>query len=90
MTKITPKDIVEHLKTHNPKLAIKNDRQSAMLLRESLKLIKEAIENTNDDVVRVAGLGSFRGKTIERDKDGVKKVIKRIFFRPAKKKSDKV
>lgn len=90
MNKITPKEIVAHLKSSNPKLSNIKDGQSAALIREAFKLINQVVVDTNDDVVRVAGLGSFRGKTIEREKEGVKKVIKRIFFHPAKKKSDKV
>jgi hypothetical protein len=89
MTKITPKDIIEHLKSANPKLSIINDRQSVTLIRESLNLINEAVQNTNDDVVRVAGLGNFRSKTIEREKEGVMTTVKRIVFRPAKKKPNK-
>ena len=89
MKKIIAKDIVEHLKNTNPKLSNIKGGQSTVLIREALKLLSEAIENANDDVVRVAGLGRFIIKTIERDKDGVKTTAKRVIFRAAKKKPDK-
>ena len=90
MNKITPKEIVAHLKSTNPKLSNLKDGQSAALIREAFKLISQVVVDTHDDVVRIAGLGSFRAKNVERDKDGVKTTVERVIFRPAKKKSDKV
>ena len=90
MTKITPKDIAAHLKSTNPKLSNIKNGQSAALIREAFKLINQVVLDTHDDVVRVAGLGNFRAKNVELDKDGVKTTAKRVIFRPAKKKSDKV
>ncbi|MGB2011227.1 MAG: hypothetical protein ACPHYF_06835 [Akkermansiaceae bacterium] len=88
MTKITPKEIIDHLVSTNPNFANLKSRQSTAVLRESLRLISNAIENTNNDVVRIAGLGTFRTKTVEREKEGAKTVIKRFVFRPIKKRQN--
>jgi hypothetical protein len=55
-----------------------------VLVRTVFKQIGQKIDSVGDGVVRVPGLGQFRIKQVEEDKDGSKQIIKRVAFRVVK------
>lgn len=85
------KDVVELIKTEKPALLGKmSEKKATALIRNAFILLGKHIESANvGDVVKVRGLGNFRGKQVEREKGGKKMTVKRISFRakPLKKSS---
>jgi hypothetical protein len=84
-----PIEIIEQIKQTNP-AALKgvDDKAAARLLRLVFADIAEQIKTSEDGVVAVTGLGRFRVKTVEVEKDGVKTARKRIVFTQAPTKKD--
>ena len=56
------------------------DAAAAALLREVFAQIGQQIQATDEGEVKVAGLGQFRVRQVERDKGGEKKTVKRTIF----------
>jgi nucleoid DNA-binding protein len=96
---MTPIEIVALIKNENPKLMSNiQGKQAAQFVREAWQLISKQIEAVDEGLVKVPGLGSFRVRQVEQDKDGTKTKVKKILFKasagkakstkqPAKKKS---
>lgn len=79
-------EIATQIHQDNPTLVENlNERKIAKIIREALIQIKTDVENTENSVVKIPQFGSFRARMIEREKEGEKTVIKRIFFTPALK-----
>ncbi|GEM_PF-2306859 len=74
------REFVHCAKQVEPKLEKLNDERGCMLLREVFKQIAWEIKETTTGVVKVAGLGQFVVKQVEREKDGKKDVVKRVHF----------
>jgi hypothetical protein len=58
------------------------DKAAAALLLEAFRQVGEAIESTDEGMVRVAGLGQFQVRQSERERDGTSTTVKRVMFRP--------
>ena len=85
-----PIEIIEQIKQTNP-AALKgvDDKTAVRLLRLVFADIAKQVSASEDGVVAVAGLGRFRVRTVEVEKEGVKTSVKRILFTqwPAKKEA---
>jgi len=79
----TLKELVERVKGSSKQFADLPDGKAIALLREVFRQIGDEVARTNDGVVKVSGLGSFRIKQVEREKDGKKEMVKKITFRAA-------
>jgi hypothetical protein len=76
-------EIVENIQKSNPKLLEGlPPRKVTVLLRAALGEISKNVTAAGDGKVRIAGLGVFGVRTVEGEKDGVKKSKRKIFFRP--------
>ena len=58
------------------------DKAAAALLLEAFRQVGEAIESTDEGMVRVAGLGQFQVRQSEREREGTSTTVKRVMFRP--------
>lgn len=77
------KEIVKSAKEHAPKrLGNMPDIRAAALLHEAFSVILWQLEETAEGPVKVAGLGTFRIRQVEIEKDGQKQVVKRVIFKP--------
>lgn len=85
---MTPIEIVALIKNENPKLMSNiQGKQAALFVREAWQLISKQIEAVDEGLVKVPGLGSFRVRQVEQDKDGTKTKVKKIIFKAATGKS---
>jgi len=76
-------DIVKHIKNEKPDLLGKlPEKKAVTLLRESFVHLAKLLDE-QDEVIKVPGLGSFRTRSVEKEKEGKKTTSKRIIFRPA-------
>jgi len=76
-------DIVKHIKNEKPELLGKlPEKRAVALLRESFAHLAKLLDE-QEEVVKVPGLGSFRTRLVEKEKEGQKTTSKRIIFRPA-------
>ena len=81
-------ELAQKIKDSNEeKLGKINEKRIAFIIRESLAQIKKEIEKNENESIRILGLGNFKTKIIEQDKDGNKILKKRIIFNPAKERS---
>ena len=53
---------------------------AAQVLRAAFKTIRAEVERTEEGTVPVTGLGTFRVKNVEIEKDGQKTKVRRTFF----------
>ena len=82
---MNPMEIVEKMKAENPEALGKiNHGIAARIVRLALAEIGAQIAAADEGVVRVAGLGSFRIKHIEKEVDGEKVSVRKIIFAAAK------
>jgi nucleoid DNA-binding protein len=86
-----PNEIVQALKTSNPKLLGNiDDKKVARIITAALAQIKLEITTSPDGkAVAVPGLGVFKVKKVEREKDGEKRTVERVMFRIAKNRAGK-
>lgn len=83
-------EIVEQLKQSHPKLFAKLPEGNATkLVNAVLRHTAQQINDANEGTVKVAGLGVFRIKQREQEKDGEKRVVKRVSFKIATAKKTK-
>ena len=75
-------EIVKAIREQSPKL-LGNipDKKVAQIINVALKQIQEEVITASAGRVAVPGLGVFVLKTIEREKDGVKRTVDRVFFK---------
>ena len=77
-------DLVEKVKESNPeKIGQMTDKKVALIIKESLRHIKAEIEDEDEVITRIPGLGNFKTKIMH--KDGGKSFKKQILFNPVKK-----
>lgn len=50
------------------------------LLRTTLKTLRSEIEGVDEGALNVVGLGVFRVRNVESEKDGVKSIVRRTMF----------
>jgi hypothetical protein len=85
-----PIEIVDLIKKEDPKVFERvPDKRAARIIRLALAELGKQIESVDEGSFKVPGLGSFRVRQIEQEKDGRKDMIKRIFFRGSKTKAAK-
>ena len=85
--KKTPLEIAKQIQQDNPKMAgTMNEKKIAKIIKAAFTQVKKEIENTENNIVKIPVLGNFRVQTVERDKEGKKTTVKRVFFKPAKAK----
>lgn len=87
------KEVVELIKTEKPTLLGKmSEKKAAALIRNAFIQIGKRIDSMDAGEVKVRGLGNFRIKQVERNKDGKNTVVRRVIFRskPLKKKTQQV
>jgi hypothetical protein len=80
-----PKEIVELVKKEDPKLfADMPDKKIAQIVRAAFGQVGKQLDATTEGAMKVPGLGNFRVRQGEREKDGQKVPVKRVTFRRAK------
>lgn len=87
---MTPVEIVALIGLGKPKL-LENiaEDQAAKLIREAFMLISKEIEAVEEGVVKVPGLGAFRIRQVEQEKEGRKVKLRKVIFQAAKSKKPK-
>lgn len=88
---MTPVEIVALIGLGKPKL-LENvpEDQAARLIREAFVLISKEIEAVEEGVVKVPGLGAFRIRQLEQEKEGEKRKLRKVVFQAAKAKKAKL
>jgi len=85
-----PIEIVDLIKKDNPALFEKvPDNKAARIIRLALIELGKQIESVDEGSFRVAGFGNFNVRQLEKEKNGQKDMIKRIFFRGSSAKTGK-
>ncbi len=86
-----PIEIVELINNSNPALlGAMPSNQAAKIVKEVLVQLGKQIDGMGeDDLLVLPGLGKFRVRQIEKEKDGQKVVLKKVIFRVAKSASAK-
>ncbi|NWG38598.1 MAG: HU family DNA-binding protein [Hydrogenophilaceae bacterium] len=85
---MTPIEIVALIKNENPKLMSNiQGKQAAQFVREAWQLISKQIEAVDEGLVKVPGLGSFRVRQVEQEKDGTKTKVRKIIFKASSGKA---
>jgi hypothetical protein len=80
-------EIVELIKQSNPKILGKlPDAKVAKIVAATLREISKQVSSAEDGTLKVAGLGSFKIRQVEREKDGQKKTVKKVSFNSVKAK----
>lgn len=83
-------ELAQKIQKDNTKsLGKMNEKKIALIIRKALKEIKEEIENTDENRIAIQGLGRFNMRMIEKEIEGKKESIKRIFFKPSKERKTK-
>ena len=83
-------ELAQKIQKDNTKsLGKMNEKKIALIIRKALEEIKEEIENTDESKIAIQGLGRFNIRMIEKETEGKKEMVKRIFFRPAKERKTK-
>jgi nucleoid DNA-binding protein len=80
-------ELVENIKKEKPELfGEMPEKKAAALVREAFAQIGKKLDEMvdQDEVLRIKGLGTFRIRMVEKEKEGRKVSEKRILFRPAK------
>jgi nucleoid DNA-binding protein len=81
-------EIVELIKQSNPKLLGKMpDAKMAKIIAAILREIGKQVSATESGDVKIAGLGTFKVRQVEREKDGNTVSVKKIAFRSVKLKA---
>jgi hypothetical protein len=82
-----PTELVELIKEKRPKLLGKMpEKRAVALIRVALAELGRHIAEAEEGVVRVLGMGAFRIRMVEQEKDGENVTVKRIVFLAAKPK----
>lgn len=78
-------EIVEKIRAESPALLSKiDDKVATRVVRATLAEIGKQLSQVEDGAVNLPGLGRFRIKQVEREKEGEKTAAKRIRFKIAK------
>ncbi|MGZ8151553.1 MAG: hypothetical protein ACXW0Q_01195 [Methylovulum sp.] len=82
-----PIEIVELIKKESPELLGKmSEGKAAKIIRAALVQLGKQLEETDEGVLKVAGLGNFQIKQREKEKEGKKITTKVITLRVIKPK----
>jgi hypothetical protein len=82
-------EIIEKVSQNDPKaLAGIPGGKAVSLVRAVFGQITHAIDTTDDGIVQIAGLGRFRVRMVEREIEGKKTFVKRVFFQAPVAKRD--
>ena len=74
-----PSEIVEKIKAENPEAFGKiNNKVAAKIIKLGLDEISKQLAATDEGDLKILGLGNFKIKNIEQEKNGVKTLIKKI------------
>ena len=77
------KEIVQQVKARVPEQFGKlPEAPAARLLREAFAVVLGELESTDNGVVKIGGLGTFRIRLVEVEIDGKPKMVKRVMFLP--------
>ena len=80
-------EIVSRARAAQPKqFANIPDARAKAILRSALAEIGKAVQAGGQEPVRVAGLGVFRTKVVEQEKDGKRTTVTRTIFKGAEAK----
>lgn len=83
-----PTELVELIKEKRPNLLGKMpEKRAAALIQVALAELGKHIAEAEEGVMRVPGMGAFRSRMVEREKDGKNVSVKRIIFHAAKPKN---
>lgn len=78
------KNLVDSLATQYPTAP---RSQILSIVRTTFEMMRHELDSTEEGVVSYSGLGRFRARAIEIEKDGAKRVEKRITFQAVVPKS---
>ena len=83
-------EIIEQVKKSNPN-ALKGvpEKKAVALVRAAFSQVGTAVDEADEGVVKVASFGRFKIVKKEREVEGGKEVLKRVFFTPALPKKEK-
>jgi nucleoid DNA-binding protein len=83
-----PTELAELIKQANPKLlGTIPEAKVAKIITATVREISKQIRTTDTGTVKIAGLGSFKMRQVEREKDGKMVSVKKIAFRTVKVKA---
>lgn len=83
-------EIVELIKQENPNtLGKMSDKKAAKVISAALRQISNQLAQASEGTVKIAALGAFAVKQVEREASGKKSTVKKIAFRAAKPKAGK-
>ena len=78
-----PLEIVESIKASNPNaLGKMKDNVAAKVIQLAMAELAKQLNETEEGVVRVGGLGNFKVTKVTREQDGKPVAVKRIVLRP--------
>ena len=81
-------EVVELIKKEKPNLLGKmSEKKAAALVRNAFLQIGKHIDAAGEGVIKVPGLGNFRVKQVERERNGQKVNVKRVAFRVTRRKN---
>jgi hypothetical protein len=76
------KELVGKAKAAKPEsLELLSDAKAILLMREAFKIIKAEISATDEGMVSIPGLGLFRVRQVEAQRDGSKTIERRTIFK---------
>lgn len=76
-------EIIKLIKEENPEiLGNLSEKRLIAIIRQVFIQIAKKLEDHEEGPVRVPGLGDFKIRMIEIEKDGKKESVRRIVFRP--------
>ena len=85
---MTPTELVERIKEKRPNLlGNMPEKKAVALIRAALADLGRHIAEAEEGVVKVQGMGNFRIRMVEREKDGKTVSVKRTMFLAAKPKN---
>ncbi|MCF8006479.1 MAG: hypothetical protein K9K84_03645 [Methylovulum sp.] len=78
-------EIVALIKQNNPDILSKTpEARAAKIIAAAFAEIAKQVQANDQGALKIQALGSFTSKQIEREKEGVKLMVKKTAFRPAK------
>ena len=78
-------EIVALIKQNNPDILSKTpEARAAKIIAAAFAEIAKQVQASDQGALKIQALGSFTSKQIEREKEGVKLMVKKTAFRPAK------
>ena len=82
-------ELLDSAKAEVPALKGLQDTKAIALLRYAFRQVAQQLAATEEGELEVQGLGRFRVKKVEREKDGEKVAGKRVIFKGVKQRKGK-